>query len=125
MRGVRELKVQKILKSAASSRRNQDLPDAPVIKLDRNDYLPEVKIESLEQKRPISGYQEVRARSVVGRKADLSHILIRQISDDQHLPRDRSGDRSGPRGYNHTIWMLQNVKGFCTRSLETKGLKFH
>jgi hypothetical protein len=28
----RELEVQKILKSVASSRRNQDLPDAPVIK---------------------------------------------------------------------------------------------
>jgi hypothetical protein len=32
MQGVRELEVQKILKSVASSRRNQDLPDVPVIK---------------------------------------------------------------------------------------------
>jgi hypothetical protein len=32
IRGVEELEVQKNLKSAVSSRRNKDLPDAPVIK---------------------------------------------------------------------------------------------
>jgi hypothetical protein len=42
MRGVGELEVQKILKSVTSSRRNQSLLDAPVIK-------------------PIGRHQEVRA----------------------------------------------------------------
>jgi hypothetical protein len=41
----------------------------------------------------VSGYQEVRAQSAISRRSDLSHILIRQISDDQHLPRDRSGPK--------------------------------
>jgi hypothetical protein len=48
-RGCEELEVQKILKSVASSRRNQDLPDAPVIKPIDTVICPEVKIESLEQ----------------------------------------------------------------------------
>jgi hypothetical protein len=71
---------------------------------DRNGYLHEVKIESPEQM--LDRVNNRSGRSAGTKKSEPDQRLaeeliyvIRQISNDQHLPRDRSG----PRGYSHTI----------------------
>jgi hypothetical protein len=71
---------------------------------DRNGYLHKVKIESPEQM--LDRVNNRSGRSAGTKKSEPDQRLaeeliyvIRQISNDQHLPRDRSG----PRGYSHTI----------------------